>query len=304
MRLSMQAEPRTLTASGHGLGPLASAGTPGTGALPSAPSFIELLNTLASPQKAGSRREHLDAELNGDASNRIHPSPEPVSYRVAAARGGDTLGLAESRSQPMSSPQGRNSQSASLPNASSSGSPLPLQPSPIAPANSRSGAPSQLIPGAPWSQMLLLSLRSGPGVFTDPLSASSEAPQPVSRPGLPALPSWRAKADLRIASRQQAASQTAPGAADIREENFIDALSRGATTIRARLAADGAWHARFRSSDHGLISVRVAAGRDGVLAVNVRGTREALARLDEDQMSSVLRRPVRLTREPSDAPFI
>jgi hypothetical protein len=126
----------------------------------------------------------------------------------------------------------------------------------------------------------------------------------MSRPGLPAMPSLRAKADLRIASRQHSASQTAPGAGDIREENFIDALFRDATTIRARLAADGAWHARFRSSDHGLISVRVAAGRDGVLAVNVRGAREALARLDEDQMSSVLRRQVRLIREPSDAPFI
>lgn len=304
MRLSKQTEPHAATVRTHAPGPLAAVAKPGTGELSTAPSFVKLLNALASSQGAGTRDKHLDGEVNADAGDRARVSRDEVPRPGAAAARSGAPRLAVADGQPMSPPPGSGPLSQSPPNSSAVGSRPPQQSGAIPLADARSGASMQSIPGASWSRMALVSLRLAPAAVNDPFAASGELPQPVSRPGTPAMPSWRAAVDPRIDRHQRAAAQSARGTDDTREENLLDVLSRDATAIRARLAADGTWHARFRSADHGPISVRIASGRDGVLAVTVRGARDALARLDEDQMSAVLRRPVRLAREASDAPFI
>lgn len=304
MRLSMQAEPRVAATRTYAPGLPALEAKLGTGAPPTAPSFVSLLNALASSREAGARDRHLDGRVDAEAGDRDRASRKAMPRPIAAATRSGAPRLAVADGQSLSLRQGSGLQSLSSLNSSAVGLRPLLQSGTVPLADTRSGAPLQSIPGASWSRMALVSLRLAPAVLHDPFVPSGESPQPVSRPGAPAMPSWRAAIDPRIDRHQRAAEQTAQGAGDTSVENLLDVLSRDATAIRARLAADGTWHARFRSADHGPISVRIASGRDGALAVTVRGAREALARLDEDQMSAVLRRPVRLAREANDAPVM
>lgn len=86
------------------------------------------------------------------------------------------------------------------------------------------------------------------------------------------------------------------------DELLLDALGRAGPALHARMAADGAWYARFRSADHGPVAVRIARERDGTLAITVRAARQALAGLDGDTLSAAIGRPVRLVHDPLDTP--
>jgi hypothetical protein len=113
-------------------------------------------------------------------------------------------------------------------------------------------------------------------------------------------PAWTSGFSKQPTDEGQESALPLPGKRHDVDANLADALSREGDAIRARMAADGTWHARFRSPD-GPVAVRIARQRDGTLAVTVRGPRQALAQLDGTDMAAVLQRPIRLEQQPVDA---
>lgn len=304
MRLSTPVE-TPATARHHVPGLPALETEPGAGAPPTAPSFVNLLNALASSQDARARDNRNDGGNGVDTVGREHSIRGDAPRPAAVAALHDVSRSAAADRQPMPSPQPSQSQP-QLPQVSSS-SPLPPahQVRFASPADAiKPCTPMQAVPEASATPVALIASRMRLPVVDDASAGSGEALQPAPRSGASAVPLWRADLDMRSERYQRAAAQTSRETTGAREENLLDIMTRDTAAIRARLAADGTWHARFHSTDHGPISVHIAPGRDGVLAVTVRAAREALARLDEDQMSAVLRRPVRLSREPNDAPSI
>lgn len=279
-----------------------SLGGPGTGAAPVAPSFVDLVNAFASSSRSDGRMHARD--VNPQSASPISRSPAYPAQGPARDRDASLPSVALPREAatgtggrgqavvppPAMSSSATSSGHALPPSSAEMSSPLEGPHVTIAPA---SVAPSQK--GAPAWRLIAAAFETG-----DIDGVTAELPPSPRRPP-DALTVGRhgAAAVLGRAPRKDV-SAPPPGAAAA-DERLVDALGRG-PAIHARVAADGAWHARFRSAEHGPVAVRIARERDGTLTVTVRAARQALAGLDGDALSAAIGRPVRLVHDPLDTP--